>query len=331
MFNGIRRRDFISALGGAIVTWPIGAGAQDDRIKRIGLLMSGNKSDPKAGSGLPTFIDALAKLQLRPDRDFTIIQFWSSDPQVRAANLREIINQKPDVIVLMGEDLRIASELTTTVPLVFVILSDTDAHQYIASFARPGGNITGFASDENSLLETRLGLLREMSPAVARVLYVTGRNVGPERNDLSERSLKDAAAAGIGLTQDATDNIADIEAALTDFAQKSDGGLIVAFSTFTALHREQIVALASRYSLPAIYPLRTFSDGGGLFSYGVDLDDQLRKAASYADRILKGAKAGDLPVQLPTRYDMTINVKAADAIGLKVPATLIARANEVIG
>jgi putative ABC transport system substrate-binding protein len=247
-----------------------------------------------------------------------------------AANARELISQAPDVIVLKGANLPAAREGTATIPIVFVALSDASVQEFVENFAHPAGNITGFASDELALVGKRLGLLREMSPRTVRVLYLTSKRVGVGRADLSEQILKDAAAVGVALTNGAADSGAEIEAMVQEFAREPDGGLVVAFNAFTTVHRQTIAALATRYRLPAIYPLRSFTDGGGLFSYGFDQDDQFRQAASYVDRILKGEKPGDLPVQLPTKYQMIINRKTAKALGLSIPQMLLTTADEVI-
>jgi putative tryptophan/tyrosine transport system substrate-binding protein len=189
-------------------------------------------------------------------------------------------------------------------PIVFVLLNDAIAEKYVASFARPSGTITGFASTELTLVGKRLALLRELSPGIRRVLYITNRFVGAGTGDLLVRLGEDAAAAGVTLIDGSTENDDEIEAAVRLCARDGGGGIIAAFNAFTTVHREAIIAAASRYRVPAIYPLRSFADGGGLLSYGFDQDDQFRQAAAYVDRILRGEKAGDLPVQEPTKFEM---------------------------
>jgi len=332
MAVGTGRRQFIALLGGAAAGWPLAARAQQtEPVRRIGMLMSTDESDPREKSSVAAFVEALGKLGQVAGRNLEIVYRWGAgDPQRMAANARELISQAPDVIVLKGANLPAARELTATIPIVFVVLSDAVVQDYVTNFAHPGGNITGFASDELELVGKRLGLLREMSARTVRVLYLTGKRVGAGRDELSARIGKDAVAVGVTLIEGAVDSDAEIEAAVQDFAREPDGGLVVAFNAFTTVHRKTIAALAARYHLPAIYPLRSFTDGGGLFSYSFDQDDQFRKAAAYVDRILKGEKPGDLPVQLPTKYQMVINLKAAKALGLQVPTTLLARADEVI-
>ncbi len=328
----MRRREFMALLGGGAVIWPRAAGAQQpERMKRIGVLMSTNETDSRERASVAAFVEALGKLGQVVGQNVEIVYRWGAgDPQLMAANAREIISQAPDVIVVKGANLPAAREMTATIPIVFVLLSDSGVQDYVTNFAHPGGNVTGFASDELALVGKRLGLLREMSPRTVRVLYMTSKRVGVRTAELSEQILKDATAVGVTLIEGSTDNNAGIEAAVQEFARKPDGGLVVAFNAFTTTHRQTIAGLATRYRVPAIYPLRSFTDGGGLFSYGFDQDDQFRQAASYVDRILKGEKPGDLPVQLPTKYQMVINLKAAKAIGLEVPPTLLARADEVI-
>ena len=327
----MRRRDFLGVLSGA-AAWPLGARAQQgERVRRIGVLMSTDEADPREKSSVTAFVEALGKRGQVVGRDLEIVYRWGAgDPQRMTANARELVSLVPDVIILKGANLPAAREVTATIPLVFVALSDASVQEYVTNFAHPGGNITGFASDELALVGKRLGLLREMSPRTVRVLYVTSKSVGVGRAALFESIVKDAAAVSVTLIDGAADSGAEIEASIQKFAQEPNGGLVVAFNAFTTVHRERIAALAIRYRLPAIYPLRSFADGGGLFFYGYDQDDQFRQAASYVDRILKGEKPADLPVQLPTKYQLVINLKTAKALGLTVPPTLLARADEVI-
>lgn len=328
----IGRREFITALGGATVAWPLAARAQQpERMRHIGMLMSTDETDPRERASVAAFVEALGNLGQVVGRNVEIAYRWGAgDPERMVANARELIGQAPDVIVLKGANLPAAREMTVTIPIVFVVFSDANVREYVGDFAHPGGNITGFASDELSLVGKRLGLLREMSPSTTRVLYLTSKRVGVGMAVLSGQILKDAATVGVAVINGAADNGAEIEAMVQEFAREPNGGLVVAFNAFTTVHRQSIAALAARYRLPAIYPLRSFTDGGGLFSYGFDQDEQFRQAATYVDRILKGKKPGDLPVQLPTKYQMVINLKTARALDLTVPPTLLARADEVI-
>ena len=328
----MRRREFITLLGGVAAAWPLAVHAQQpERMRRVAMLMSTDETDSKERSSVAAFIEALGRLGRVAGRNIEIAYRWGAgDPQRMAANARELISQTPDLIVLKGANLPAAREITSTIPIVFVVLSDSGVKEYVANFAHPGGNITGFASDEVALVGKRLGLLREMNPGTVRVLYITSKRVGVGRAELSERLLKDAAAVGVTLIEAAANSDTDIEANVREFAREPNGGLVIAFDAFTTVHRKTIVGIATHYHLPAIYPLRSFADGGGLFSYSFDQDDMFRQAASYVDRIFKGEKPGDLPVQLPTKYELVINLKAAKTIGLSVPPTLLARADEVI-
>jgi putative ABC transport system substrate-binding protein len=331
MAIGIGRRKFNLALGGATFAWPLAARTQRPDTRHIGMLMSTDESDPRERASVTAFVEALGKLGRVEGQNVEIVYRWGAgDAQRMSANARELISQAPDVIVLKGANLPAAREMTAKIPMVFVALSDASVQEFVENFAHPGGNITGFASDELALVGKRLGLLREMSPRTIRVLYLTGKNVGVGSSGLSEQIRKDATAIGVAVTNGAADSGAEIETMVQEFAREPDGGLVVAFNAFTTVHRQAIAALAARYRLPAIYPLRSFTDGGGLFSYGFDQDDEFRQAASYVDRILKGEKPGDLPVQLPTKYQMVINLKTAMALSLTVPPTLLARADEVI-
>jgi putative ABC transport system substrate-binding protein len=327
----VKRRKFITLLGNA-AAWPVVARAQQvEQMRHIGVLMSTDETDSRERSSVAAFTEKLSTLGWIEGRNLEIVYRWGTgDPQRMAANARELVSQAPDLIVLKGANLPAAREMTATIPIVFVVLSDASVQEYVTNFAHPGGNITGFASDELALVGKRLGLLREMSPRTVRVLYITSKSVGVGRAELLDRIIQDATAVGITLIDGAADSSTEIETAVQSFAREHYGGLVIAFNAFTTVHRELIAALATRYRLPAIYPLRSFADGGGLFSYGFDQDDQFRQAAPYVDRILKGEKPGDLPIQLPTKYQLVINLKTAKALGIIVPPTLLARADEVI-
>ena len=266
--------------------------------------MSGDESDPRERSSVAAFVETLGKLGQVVGRNIEIVYRWGAgDAQRMAANAREIVSQAPDVIVVMGANLPAARELTATIPIVFVFLSDASVQEYVANFAHPGGNITGFASDELALVGKRLGLLREMSSRTVRVLYITGKRVGVGRQELSEQILKDAAPVGVTLAEGAADNDAEIEAAVQEFVREPDGGLVVAFNAFNTVHRGTIIALAARYRLPAIYPLRTFTDSGrSLFlrlRSGRSVPSNGLLCRSYSQRReawrLAGAAANEVP------------------------------------
>src|ERR1051326_725081 len=221
-------------------------------------------------------------------------------------------------------------QATSTIPLVFVVVGDAGAQQIVPNFARPDSNIAGFTSNELTMAGKRLQLLREMSSETACVLYVTNVLLGTGTGDIVEHIKMDAVSVGVFLVDGAVSSSEEITAAIEAFGRESRGGIVVAFNAFTTVHRAQIIALAARHRLPTIYPLRVFADDGGLISYGFNQDDQFRRSASYIDRILKGEKPGDLPVQEPTTFELVINLKTASALGLDIPPTLLARADEVV-
>jgi putative ABC transport system substrate-binding protein len=328
----MERRKFITLLGGGAAAWPMSARAQQvERKRRVGVLMSTSDSDAREVAAVAALATALRAHGWTEGKNLELIYRWGAgDPDRMTANARELTALRPDMLVVKGASLPAACEAAGTIPFVFVLLNDAIAEKYVASFARPNGTVTGFASSELTLVGKRLALLRELSPGIRRVLYVTNRFVGAGTADLLAHLGEDAAAAGVTLIDGSVESSAEIEAAVRLCAQQSDGGIIAAFNAFTTVHREIIVTAASRYRLPAIYPLRSFTDGGGLFSYGFDQNDQFRQAAAYVDRILRGEKVGDLPVQEPTKFEMIFNLKTARALDLTVPPTLLARVDEVV-
>jgi putative ABC transport system substrate-binding protein len=327
----MRRRDLLLAgLGGMAAASPVRA-QHSVQPKRLGLLMSTAEAEAHERSAVIAFVQALEKLGWTAGRNVEITYRWGAGDAGRmAANAREIVGLAPDVIVTKGANLPALAKLTRTIPIVFVLLSDAVAERYVGSLARPGGNITGFTSGERDLVGKRLQLLREIDPRIRRALYIRSRQVGSDTNPLFQSLAADAAASGIAVTDGAMQQAADIEGAVAAFAREPDGGLIIAFDAFNTTYSALIVRLATKYRLPAVYPIRFFADAGGLLSYGFDQDGEFRKAASYADRILKGAKPANLPVQRPTRFQLVINGTAAKALGLAVPPLLLAQADEVI-
>jgi ABC-type uncharacterized transport system substrate-binding protein len=328
----MKRRDFVSFLGGAAMAWPLEAHAQQSgQMRRVGVLMSTSRDEPQENVFLSAFVEALAKAGWSAGRNVEIISRWGDgDADRMLDNARELVAMSPDVMLVKGANVAAAQKSTATIPVVFVLLSDAIAEDMVGSFARPVGNMTGFTSYERELVGKRLALLRELSPSLQRVLYIRSRRTAADARGLLTRLSSDATALGMETTDGAADSDADIERAFEAFAAKSNGGLIVAFDAFAAVHHGKIVELASRYRLPAVYPLRIFTQGGGLVSYGLDQEDQFRQAASYVARILAGGKPGDLPVQAPTRFELVANSRAAKETGLTIPATLLARADEVI-
>lgn len=213
---------------------------------------------------------------------------------------------------------------------MFVSLPETIVQSLVGSFSRPVGNITGFTTFEYGLVGKQLGLLRELSPRISRVLYIRLRESSVPSHVLLEQVMKDAGAAGLSVTDAPSQNAAEIESAIQDFAASPDGGLLPAFAAFTLIHRQTIVDMAARFRLPAVYPSRNFAGDDGLCSYGFDQDQQFREAAVYVARLLTGTKLSDLPVQTPTKFQLLLNLKTAKALDLTIPPSLLAAADEVI-
>ena len=326
----MRRREFLGILGAGAATWPLAARAQQpERIRRIGVLMSTTETEHEEKSIVAAFVSTLASVGWMQARNVTIDYRWGAgDPHRMQEYARELVALGPDVILAKGGSVPSAVQATSTVPIVFVVLSDAVAQKFITSFARPRGNITGFTSNESTLVGKRLEFLKEISPRITRVLFIRGAR--PETRALFLRAADDAAHLGLAVTDCAAENDADIERAVTAFVQKPDGGVSIAFDAFNIVHRNKLVELAAHHHLPAIYAASLFAEGGGLLSYGLSQVEQFRLAASYVDRILRGEKPGDLPVQAPTKFELVINLKTAKALGLTIPPTLLTRADQVI-
>jgi putative tryptophan/tyrosine transport system substrate-binding protein len=328
----MKRRAFITLLGGAAAAWPLAASAQSgERMRHIGVLMPFTADDLPGRARLAAFVQAMQQLGWADGRNVRIEPRWGSgntdDIRKFAA---ELVALAPDVI-LADSSTSIAALLQTTrsVPIVFAIVADPVGAGYIDSLARPGGNITGFINFEYSITGKWLELLKDVAPRVTRaaVLRESAIAAGP-----GQFGAMQAVAPSLGVDLRPVDVVdaGGIERAITAFAERSNGGVIVTGSPAAAFHRKLIIALAARYRLPAVYPTRQYTADGGLISYGPDFVDQYRRAAGYVDRILKGDKPADLPVQAPTKYELVINLKTAKALGLEVPPTVLARADEVI-
>lgn len=325
----MRRRDLIAMLGGVAVMLPFAAGAQQpDRMRRVGVLIGG-ADDAAEQPNLAAFVQSLAQLGWTDHRNIEVQPRWAGGDSRRMEDYaRELVGLAPDAIVCTGATMPALRKATSTIPVVFVVSTDTLAQDYVKSFARPAGNMTGFTSNEGSLVGKRLEMLKELSPSITRVLYIRGSRA--ETRILFLRLASDARASGLAIIDGPAENGADIEGAVASFSHEPNAGLVIAFDAFTTAHGEKIVELAAGYRLPAVYPFSFFAESGGLLSYGMDQKQQFRQAASYVDRILKGAKPADLPVQQPTKFELVINLKTAKAFGLAVPPTLLAQADEVI-
>jgi len=327
----VKRREFITLLGGA-ASWPIAARAQEgERMRRIGVLMTTAMDDPEGQAQITAFLQGLQQLGWGNGRNVRIDPRWPAGDAERIRRYAaELIQLAPDVILATGA-VTVAPLLqaSRTVPIVFAIVPDPVGAGFVESLARPGGNATGFMQFEYSLSGKWLELLKQIAPAVTRAAVLRDPAVA---GGIGQFAVIQSVAPGIGVEVSPI-NVRDgteIERAVTAFARSANGGLIVTSSALAVVHRDLIVALAARYKLPAVYYRRLYVPGGGLISYGPDFVDQFRRAAGYVDRILKGEKPADLPVQAPTKYEMVINLKTAKALGLEVPPTLLARADEVI-
>ena len=324
----IGRRTFITGLGGA-AAWPVVARAQQtDRMRRIGALMS--VEGPPGQVRVLAFAEELEKLGWIEGRNISIDYRWAADTDRLRAYATELVGMTPDVLLSGGGAPLVAlQKATQTIPIVFVTVADPVANGFVASVARPGGNITGFATYEPTISVKWLELLREIAPRVTRVAFMYD-----PANPIWPGYLRpiEAAAPSLGMqvSAQAVQNTADIERVLDAYASVLNSGLIVLSSPLVETNRKQIIALAAKHRLPAIYHFREFVTEGGLASYGADRFDLFRRAATYVDRILKGDKPSDLPVQFATKFELAINLKTAKALGLTIPETLLATADEVI-
>jgi putative tryptophan/tyrosine transport system substrate-binding protein len=328
----VNRRAFITLLGSA-AAWPLAARAQQpERMRRIGVLMASAADDSVSQARIAAFLQGLQQSGWTDGRNVWIDTRWAT---TNADDLRrhaaELAALAPDVIVAATGTATTAPLLqaTRTVPIVFVVVIDPVGAGFVTSLARPGGNATGFTIFEYGLSAKWLELLKEIAPGVSRVAVVRDPGVA---SGIGQFAVIQGAGPAFGVELRPLDvrDTDEIERAITAFARYSNGGLIVTASPVALRHRDLIFALATRHRLPAVYPNREYAAAGGLISYGPDLLDQYRRAAGYVDRILKGEKPADLPVQAATKYELVINLKTAKALGLEMPPTLLARADEVI-
>jgi putative ABC transport system substrate-binding protein len=328
----MQRRDFITLLGGAAATWPLAARAQQrEQMKRIGILLPATADDAVFQARLAAFYQGLALLGWSIGHNVRIDTRWAT---TNAAEIRrhaaELVALAPDVILSTGDaTVPPLLQATRTVPIVFPLANDPVAAGYVDSLAQPGGNATGFMLFEYSLSGKWLELLKEIAPTVTRAAVLRDTTQG---SGTSQFAVIQAAAPSLRVEVIPINmrDAGEIERAITAFARSSNGGLIVTSGAAAVRHRDLIITLAARHKLPAVYWERFFVAAGGLISYGADLIDQYRRAAGYVDRILKGEKPSDMPVQAPTKYETVINLKTAKALGLTVPPTLLTRADEVI-
>jgi putative tryptophan/tyrosine transport system substrate-binding protein len=327
----VKRREFITLLGGAAASWPLAARAQQpERMRRIGVLFGAGADDGDIQARHGAFLQALQQLGWTDNGNVRIDTRFGAG---NANNIRrysaELATLAPDVILATGHVVEQLLQATRAVPIVFVVVPDPVGAGYVDRLSRPGGNVTGFMQFEYSLTAKWLELLKQIAPGVTRaaVLRESALPAG-----IGQFAVIQYVALSVGVEVSPV-NVSDapeIERAIAAYARQPNGGLIVTASALAAVHRDLIVTLAARHKLPAVYSQRHYAAAGGLISYGADFIDQHRRAAGYVDRILKGEKPADLPVQAPTKYELVINLKAAKALGLEVPPTLLARADEVI-
>ena len=329
----MKRRKFITLLCGAAVAWPLAARAQQpERVRRIGVLMSMVESDPRGLEFITAFAQGLAELGWTVGRNVRIEYRWGAgDLDGFRRYAAELVALSPDVVLATaGSIVGAFQQASRTVPIVFVTTIDPVGGGWVESLSRPGSNATGFAAYEFSMSGKWLELLKEIAPWVKRVAVIRDPSVPAGSGGLAAIQTV-APSFGVELTPVGVRTTDETERGITAFARSANGGLIVAGpASSVERHRDLIITLAAKHRLPAVYGSRFFVTGGGLISYGADPVDQYRRAAGYVDRILKGEKPADLPVQTPTKFELVINLKTAKALGLEVPATLLARADEVI-
>jgi putative ABC transport system substrate-binding protein len=326
----MNRREIIAGLGAA--AWPLAARAQQtDHVRRIGVLMQGYENDPVQKPRLSAFTQALADLGRTDGRNVRVDLRWAGDDINRTRALaQELLGLQPDIIVANGTPATVAIQRETrTIPIVFANVSDPVASGIVARLDRPGGNITGFAVFEASLAGKSVELLSEIAPELKRAAIM----FNPDINQVSTYMPSFETAARLLKVEPITAPVhsdVDIETAITALGREPGGGLVAMSGAFTNARRAPIILAAARNNVPAVYWQSAFARDGGLLSYGPDRVDNFRRAASYVDRILRGAKPAELPVQLPTKYEMAVNLKTAKALGLTVPQSILLRADEVI-
>ena len=327
----MRRRTFIAALGGAAAWSVVARGQQPERMRGIGVLQPGSESDPVSQLRRAAFVDGLRKFGWTEGTNVLIHYRWVGDDAARVRlYATELTGMRPDVIWTSGSlQLLLLKRATRTIPIVFTQVYDPVGSGFVTNLNRPGGNITGFTLGEFSMGGKTLEVLKEVAPQVSRVAVLLNLEQPP--HVAMWRSIEAIAPSfGVRLTPADAPDSDEIERAIEAFAREPNGGLIVLPSPITQVHRELITALAARHRLPAAYAFRFYVTGGGLVSYGIDPADQARQAAGYVDRILKGEKPADLPIQQPTKFELVINLKTEKALGLDIPTSLLARADEMI-
>ena len=330
----MRRREFITLLGGMAASWPLGARAQqNEKVRRIGVLMAHTENDPEFKDYLDAFRQGLQKLGWIEGRNVQIDTRWGAlaDADMRQRSARELVALRPDIILTQNTP-PTASMLqeTRTIPVIFVIVADPVGSGFAASLARPGGNATGFTIMEPTITGKWLELLKEIAPSVNRAAFMFNPATAPYVKIYLNTFKAAAASYGVEMILAPVHEKADLDTVIATQAREPNGGVVVIPDGFLNVHRSEIISLAARHRLPIVYPWRFFPEQGGLLSYGSEMRDEFRLAASYVDRILKGEKPGDLPVQAPVKYELVVNLKTAKGLGLTVPSSLLDRADAVI-
>jgi putative ABC transport system substrate-binding protein len=328
----MRRRDFLTFLGNAAAAWPLDAQAQQARdMRRVGILLPADSTDTQYQAWLSACLQTMQQSGWTADRNVKIDVRWTTTNETEIhQQASELVGLTPDVILAHGiSTVAPLHQMTRTIPIVFVVVAEPIAAGFVHSLARPGGNATGFMTEEYGIAGKRLELLKQVAPDVKRAAVL----LDPTNSaSVGELAVIQAAAPeqGVEVTPIGMSDAGEIERTVASFAQSANGGVIVAPSGLAPHYRDLIVMLTDRYRLPAIYFQRLFSTAGGLISYGPDFKDEYRRAAGYIDRILKGEKPADLPVQAPIKYELIVNLKTAMALGLTIPTTLVATADEVL-
>ena len=329
----MRRRDFIAVLGSA-AAWPLVAHAQQSgRVRRIGVLMAFKEDDARAKGWLASFSRGLAELGWSSGHNLRMEVRWAADSvdQMRAY-AKELVSQQSDLILSFGTPVTAALQRETqSIPIVFAIVSDPVGEGFVATLAHPGGNITGFHNSEDAIGGKWLELLSQIDPSMSRVAMIFNPDTSPRHGNYYMPDFE-AAAKSLNVEPIAAPvhNAAELEKAIAELGREPGGGFVAMADFFLFIHRAAMISLAAKYNVPAVYPWREVPVAGGLLSYGPDLEDIVRRTPAYVDRILNGERPADLPVQVPTKFDIVLNLRTAKVLGLTAPPTLLARADEVI-
>jgi putative tryptophan/tyrosine transport system substrate-binding protein len=329
----VKRRAFVTLLGGAVAAWPLAARAQQSGpVRRLGVLMNYTETDPLSQAYVAAFVRGMRDLGWIEGQNLRSVYRWSAgSAELARTHAAELVALAPDAILSSSTaNLTALQRLSPTTPIVFIQVSDAVAQGFVLNLAHPGGNITGFSAYEFSIGGKWLDLLKQIAPAIARVAVVFNPQTSPQSKFFLSSVEAGSRTFGVNVIATPLHSVAEIEPTIGNFSRQPNGGLIFPADSFTAIHRKLIVEVAARYRLPAIYAETVVVREGGLMCYQIEFDDQFRQAASYVDRILKGAKAGDLPVQTPEKYSLVINLKTAKALGVELPMSLMLSANEVI-